>query len=285
MSEHGPQTPDAVSGTGAAGAASPGSGPAPAEPGAPENRPSMDRLAPLAANAWLRYDVIRRMIPQGVSDVLEVGCGMGAVGVRLAAQFNYLGLEPSPESFAVASRRIALGGRGEVRNVLADELDPAMQFDLVCAFEVLEHIEDDAGALESWARRIRPGGWLLLSVPAHQSRYAAHDVLAGHFRRYERADLAALLEKAGFSQVESREYGMPLGYLLEAARNAVGKRKLAAAPGASMEQRTGASARLLQPKGLLYGGVARYGTAPFRYLQRGFPGIGTGLVVRARLTA
>ena len=98
-------------------------------------------------------------------------------------------------------------------------------------------------------------------------------------------DLAALLEKAGFSQIESREYGMPLGYLLETARNAVGKRKLAAAPEASMEQRTGASARLLQPKGLLYGGVARYGTAPFRYLQRGFPRVGTGLVVRARLAA
>jgi SAM-dependent methyltransferase len=265
MTEQGPQTPGAASGT--------------------ERRPSMDQLAPLAANAWLRYDLIRRMIPSGVTDVLEIGCGMGAVGVRLAAQYDYLGLEPSPESFAVASQRIALGGRGEVRNMLTDGLEPAARFDLVCAFEVLEHIEDDAGALDSWAQRVRPGGWLLLSVPAHQSRYAAHDVLAGHFRRYEATDLAALLEKAGFSQIESREYGMPLGYLLETARNAVGKRKLAAAPEASMEQRTGASARLLQPKGLLYGGVARYGTAPFRYLQRGFPRVGTGLVVRARLAA
>lgn len=263
MSEQGARTRDAASG--------------------PAGHAPMDRIAPLAANAWLRYDLIRRMIPPGVTDVLEIGCGMGAVGVRLAERYDYLGLEPSTESFAVAAQRIAQGGRGEVRNASAEALDPAARFDLVCAFEVLEHIEDDVAALDSWARRVRPGGWLLLSVPAHQSRYAAHDVLAGHFRRYERDELAALLEKAGFTQVESREYGMPLGYLLETARNAVGKRKLAAAPEASMEQRTGASARLLQPRGLLYGAVARYGTAPFRYAQRGFPRVGTGLVVRARL--
>jgi SAM-dependent methyltransferase len=243
----------------------------------------MDQLAPLAPNAWLRYDLIHRMIPSGVQDVLEIGCGMGAVGVRLAARYRYLGLEPSEESFAVASERIARGGRGEVRNATAESLDPSERFDLVCAFEVLEHIEDDTAALESWAARVRPGGWLLLSVPAHQSRYSAHDELAGHFRRYEPADITALLEKTGFGQVELREYGMPLGYLLEIARNAVGKRRLAAEPQASMEQRTGASARLLQPRGALYGSVARFGTAPFRYVQRGFPRTGTGLVVRAKL--
>ena len=248
-----------------------------------EHAVPMDELAPLAPNAWLRYDLIRRMIQSGVQDVLEIGCGMGAVGVRLAAQYRYLGLEPDPESFAVASERVARGGRGEVRNAPAESLDPQERFDLVCAFEVLEHIEDDAGALESWARRVRPGGWLLLSVPAHQRRYGPHDEVAGHFRRYEPAGLAALLEKTGLEEVELREYGMPLGYLLETARNAVGRRRLAAAPQASMEQRTGASARLLQPRGALYGSVARFGTAPFRYLQRGFPHSGTGLVVRAKL--
>lgn len=248
-------------------------------------RTALDRLAPLAPNAWLRYDLVRRMIPPTVRDVLEIGCGMGAVGVRLAAQYDYLGLEPSPESFAVAEARIAGGGRGEVRNVLAEDLPADQRFDLVCAFEVLEHIEDDGGALESWASRVRPGGWLLLSVPAHQARFSAFDEIAGHFRRYEPAGLTALLEKTGFERVEVREYGMPLGFLLEAGRNVVGRRRLAAAPKASMEELTGASARLYQPRGSLYGGVARFGTAPFRYMQRGFPRNGTGLVARAQLPA
>lgn len=243
----------------------------------------MDRVAPLTPNAWLRYDLIRRMIPPTVEDVLEIGCGMGALGVRLSTRYRYLGLEPSSESFAVAAQRMAAGGRGEVRNVLAEALDPADRFDLVCAFEVLEHIEDDAGALDSWARRVRPGGWLLLSVPAHQKRFAAGDEIAGHFRRYEPAGLAALLEKTGFVQPEVREYGMPLGYFLETGRNLVGRRRLAAAPDASKADLTGASARLLQPRGALYGSVARFGTAPFRYMQRGFTERGTGLVARAKL--
>lgn len=244
----------------------------------------LDQLAPLTPNAWLRYDLIRRMIPSSVEDILEIGCGMGALGVRLSAQFNYLGLEPSSESFAVAEERMARGGgRGEVRNVLAEALPAEDRFDLVCAFEVLEHIEDDAGALQSWASRVRPGGWILLSVPAHQRRFSTGDEIAGHFRRYEPANIAALLEKVGFVQPQVREYGMPLGFLLEAGRNYVGKRRLAAAPGASKEELTGASARLLQPRGALYGSVARFGTAPFRYVQRGFPRAGTGLVVRAKL--
>jgi SAM-dependent methyltransferase len=243
----------------------------------------MDRVAPLTPNAWLRYDLIRRMIPPTVHDVLEIGCGVGALGVRLSWQYRYLGLEPSAESFAVADQRMAAGGRGEIRNALTDALDPAERFDLVCAFEVLEHIEDDAGALASWAQRVRPGGWLLLSVPAHQKRFSAADQLVGHFRRYEPEGLTALLEKTGFEQVKVREYGMPLGYCLEAGRNLVGRRRLAAAPQASKAELTGASARLLQPRGALYGSVARYGTAPFRYVQRGFPHRGTGLVARAKL--
>jgi len=162
---------------------------------------------------------------------------------------------------------------------------PKKAYDTVVCSNVLEHIEDDAGALEAWARRLRPGGWLLLSVPAHQSRYSAADELVGHYRRYDPEPMAALLRQAGFAEVELREYGMPLGYLLEAGRNAVGRKRLAAAPSASMEQRTGTSGRLLQPRSALQGTVTRWGTAPFRYVQRGFPRTGTGLVVRAQLPA
>jgi glycosyltransferase involved in cell wall biosynthesis len=244
--------------------------------------PSPDRIAPLTPNAWLRFDTVRRMLPGGVSDVLEIGCGQGAAGVRLASRYRYLGVEPDPSSYAVARGRLERLGRGEVRNTTVSALG-AERFDLVCAFEVLEHIEDDTAALAEWAGRLRPGGWLMLSVPAHQRRFGPADEMAGHFRRYDPPALAALLRAAGFDQVCVRQYGAPLGYALEAARNAIGRRRLARLAGASPAERTAASGRLLQPDGAAAGLLTRWGTAPFRLAQRALPDAGTGLVARARL--
>jgi SAM-dependent methyltransferase len=242
-----------------------------------------DAVAPLTPNGWLRFDVVRGMLPPGVTDVLEVGCGQGAVGFRLAQRFHYVGVEPDEASCAVARARLAHGGRGEARNTTVAGLGDE-RFDLVCAFEVLEHIEDDAAALAEWAARLRPGGWLLLSVPAYQSRYGAADELVGHFRRYDPPALAALLGAAGFADVEVRHYGVPLGYALEAGRNAIGRRRLARAAGSTVEERTAGSGRLWQPSGRARGTAIRLATAPFRAAQRAFPNTGTGLIARARLT-
>ena len=256
------------------------------QPSAPsaEPGPLAGAVAPLAPNAWLRYDAVSRMLPVGVRDVLEVGCGQGALGVRLAQRYQYLGLEPDPASWAVAQRRISAAGRGEVRNIPVEELGPE-QFDLVCAFEVLEHLEDDTAAVRRWTSRVRPGGWLMMSVPAHQGRYGPWDELVGHFRRYDPEGMTALLASCGLTDIEVRQYGFPLGYPLEAARNLIGRRRLAAAPTGSVAERTAASGRLLQPASRARGAATRYGTAPFRLLQRGFTGTGTGLVVRARFAA
>src|SRR5580700_5437077 len=87
-----------------------------------EQGPDVDVVAPLTPNASLRYDLVQRMLPAGVTDVLEVGCGQGAAGARLAQRFRYLGVEPDRESWEVARRRIAAVGRGEVRNVTVDAL-------------------------------------------------------------------------------------------------------------------------------------------------------------------
>jgi 2-polyprenyl-3-methyl-5-hydroxy-6-metoxy-1,4-benzoquinol methylase/glycosyltransferase involved in cell wall biosynthesis len=249
---------------------------------ASRSRVNVNAVAPLTPNAWLRYDVIRHLIPAGVTDVLEIGCGQGSLGARLARNYRYVGVEPDQTSCAVAQRRISAAGGGEVRNVAFDALGDE-QFDLVCAFEVLEHIEDDVTTLKEWASRLRPGGWLLFSVPAHQRRFAPADELAGHFRRYDPEPLAALLASRGFTDIAIRQYGFPLGYLLEAGRNQIARRRLAASAGQSLAERTAGSGRLLQPSSGTTGAVTRWGTAPFRVLQRAFPNTGTGLVALARL--
>ena len=119
-------------------------------------------------------------------------------------------------------------------------------FDAVCAFEVLEHIEDDAGALRAWRERLRPDGRLLMSVPLYQRRYAAADRFVGHFRRYDPEPLGELLRETGYADVRLMTFGFPLGHVLEKSRNLLAR---VAKPDESQEERTGASGRRFQPTG------------------------------------
>jgi SAM-dependent methyltransferase len=243
-------------------------------------------LPALSPNAWLRWDVVSRLLPglvQPGADVLEVGCGQGGFGVRLAQQYQYVGLEPDPISYDVARARLAAaGGRGEVRNGDLSALATGERFDLVCAFEVIEHIEDDQKALNDWAARLRPGGALLLSTPAYSSRFGAADQMVGHFRRYDPPTLHEQLAIAGLVDIELRQFGAPLGYLLEAGRNAVGRRRLSRLGASDMTTRSHGSGRLLQPTKRRTAAAAQYGTWPFRRLQRAFPHRGPGLIALGR---
>jgi SAM-dependent methyltransferase len=239
-------------------------------------------LPPLTFNAWLRHDVIWEMLREmgGVERVLEVGAGEGGMAPRLSSRFTYVGVELDERSSSRARDRLAKAGRGTVLHGDLSVLDPSAIFDVVCAFEVLEHIEDDRAALTEWRERLRPGGWLLLSVPARPRSFGPSDVLAGHYRRYEPAGLADLLREVGFTDVRVRMYGFPLGYVLEWGRNWIAKRR---GTEGSIAERTSSSGRHLQPSDGM-GWVTWSVTAPFRLLQRPWLGssLGTGLVARAR---
>jgi SAM-dependent methyltransferase len=81
-------------------------------------------------------------------------------------------------------------------------------FDLVCAFDIVEHVDDDNLALSELSRVCAPGGAFLLSVPLHPSRWTAFDEFVGHRRRYEPARLLAKLGEHGFAVESSAVYGM-----------------------------------------------------------------------------
>jgi SAM-dependent methyltransferase len=230
---------------------------------------------PLTLKGWLRFDVVARRLAglDGIESVLELGAGEGAVGVRLARRYRYVGVEPDERSSSKARRRLERTGAGKVVATL-----PGGTFDLVCAFEVLEHCEDDEGALRDWAARVRPGGRLLLSVPAFTRRFGPSDRKAGHFRRYERGQLASLLVGAGLEPESIELYGYPFGNLLEAVWNVAARLRVGTG---SSADRTAASGRYLQPPDRL-GWVTRALSAPGRIAQRGFPARGTGFVALAR---
>lgn len=82
------------------------------------------------------------------------------------------------------------------------------QFDLICAFDILEHIADDQGALDELARVAAPGAQLVLSVPLHAEAWTAFDAFVGHCRRYEPAAIEAKLAAHGFVIERSAIYGM-----------------------------------------------------------------------------
>ena len=236
---------------------------------------------PLSLNAWLRWDVVARMLGEldGVHSVLEVGPGLGGFAVRLARRYEYLGVDKDPTSLAAARARLQALGLGTVLLGEVAALEPKRRFDLVCAFEVLEHIDDDIGALREWASRLRNGGWLLLSVPAWQRRWGAHDHAAGHVRRYDREELASALGEAGLERVRLVTYGFPLGYLLQPAWDLLARRR----PERSLEERTSESGRWFQP-GEALAPLTRAVSFPFRLAQRPFAetDLGTGFVAVAR---
>jgi SAM-dependent methyltransferase len=235
---------------------------------------------PLSPRATLRWSVAGRLVDQlRPTSVLELGCGLGAVGVRLAKLARYTAAEPDERSWRTARDRIApLGGTVIHGDHTAVEGGP---FDVVCAFEVLEHIEDDAAALDQWLPLVRPGGHLLLSVPADPERFGPSDVLVGHYRRYTAEQLEERLARAGAVEVSVAHYGWPLGYLLDAVRDRLAARRIDAAA-LTAGERTHTSGRLFQPRTKVISTLIRAGVAPFVALQRARPGHGPGLVALAR---
>jgi SAM-dependent methyltransferase len=195
----------------------------------------------------------------GGGRLLEVGPGAGALLSDLAdLGFSCEALETSEAAF-----RLASGLNPGVRISRAPAVEWRGAFDAVVACEVLEHIEDDRAALEEWGGWLRPGGHLILSVPAHARRWSATDVWAGHFRRYERNDLRSLFERSGFTVVELECYGFPLSNLVEPLRAWSHRRAL---------RRRTDEERLGLPEATAQSGVARGLEARLWPLQASLPG-------------
>lgn len=240
---------------------------------------------PLAPGARLRWSVVRSQVRRlRPRSILELGCGGGGFGARLVGMTqSYTAVEPDETSWQLAHDRITPLG-GTVIHGDHTKAPEGQTYDLVCAFEVLEHLADDEAALADWLPLVRPGGHLLLSMPAGPERMGSWDAAVGHFRRYSPADISAKLVAAGGVDPYVRCYGWPIGYLLEGVRNRVAtKRGLAA--GSAMEERTASSARQLQPSKRLTGALVTLATAPFEVIQRTAPRSGIALIAQARRPA
>lgn len=132
--------------------------------------------------------------------ILEVGCGVGGIVSLLGRRECIFGIDVDPEVLAHARERFR--DRLECRFAVADlgrltaeelaELE-RQRFDTVLCINVLEHVRDDIGALQTLERLLVPGGTLALLVPAHLALYGPYDRVDGHWRRYDKAYLRTLL--------------------------------------------------------------------------------------------
>ncbi|MFZ2171919.1 MAG: class I SAM-dependent methyltransferase, partial [Methylococcaceae bacterium] len=125
---------------------------------------------------------------------LEIGCGTGG-NLSLLSKYGVLtGIELYDEAIEIASKRNICPIR---KGSLPDNLQLSDKFDLICMLDVLEHIEDDSGALNSLAPQLSSNGMLLITVPAYMFLWSAHDEIHHHQRRYTRKKLEDIIVKSG----------------------------------------------------------------------------------------
>lgn len=138
-------------------------------------------------------DLIRREahLPPD-AEILEIGCGTGH-NLAMLSDFGHVeGLELDDEARAISEKRL---GRRVMSSPLPELGEvPDRHYDLIGAFDVIEHIDDDRAALASIATKLKPGACFIMTVPAHQWMWSAHDTVNHHKRRYSRSGLKALIE-------------------------------------------------------------------------------------------
>jgi SAM-dependent methyltransferase len=142
--------------------------------------------------------------------VAEVGAGIGSVSALLLEQpiERLEAYEPSANMFPQLAARLAGEPRARPVNAFFGAEAPSQPFDSVAYINVLEHIGDDRGELGRAFAAIRPGGHLLVFVPALAWLYSDFDRRIGHARRYSRAGLVELARTAGFEVLRARYFDL-----------------------------------------------------------------------------
>ena len=125
--------------------------------------------------------------------ILEIGCGTGH-NLQMLAGFGHVdGLELDEEAAALSEKRL---GRKIMRSPLPELDQVPDNYDLIGAFDVIEHIDDDRAALAAIATKLKPAGKFMMTVPAHPWMWTAHDVANHHKRRYSKRALRSLIENS-----------------------------------------------------------------------------------------
>jgi 2-polyprenyl-3-methyl-5-hydroxy-6-metoxy-1,4-benzoquinol methylase len=154
---------------------------------------------------------LRRFVRPG-SRILDFGCGAGGLTAELARVYDVVGVDFSTPALEVAR------GRGlNVHLVNSSDALPT-GFDAVCAFDVIEHVDDDAAELKRLAAAVRPGGIVVVTVPAYRALWGHMDKVAGHRRRYRLRGLDRVVRAARLTRLHASYFNMWLFPAIAAGR-------------------------------------------------------------------
>lgn len=147
----------------------------------------------------LALGLLRRHLPSsGRPRILDLGCGTGVVSREISRWGTPVSLDMSDIALGFCRKRSLsslVRARGEALPF------GSAAFDAVIALDIFEHIEDHSAAFAEVARILKPGGALVLSVPAFESLWGPHDVALMHFRRYRKRLVLDMLESAGLEPI------------------------------------------------------------------------------------
>jgi SAM-dependent methyltransferase len=169
------------------------------------DRSAYERWWELEKHFWrigrrhILLELIEKHAPRGTNGgrrVLDIGGACSILSQELARFGEVTMVEPDAPTAMFAKEKFGLDVRvGHLPN----EMPVDGQFDIITLFDVIEHIEDDYAALSAVRELLRPGGLLVLTVPALMLLWSDFDVANHHFRRYEKAGFRAVVERSGFS--------------------------------------------------------------------------------------
>ncbi len=167
---------------------------------------------------WIqwRFRILEKLIAPHLNPavkILEIGCGNGIVMKQIEDHFKIIP-DGCDLNLQAMSEMMPVSGKVFLYDIFDLNPDLVGQYDMVLVLEVLEHIEDDLLFLNTAMQYLKPGGWMVAGVPAHQKLYSTYDHLVGHVRRYEKQQFGLLLRSAGLLDVKIPFWGLSMLPLL-----------------------------------------------------------------------
>jgi SAM-dependent methyltransferase len=183
----------------------------------PPEFPSVWYRADHLSHFWFCWRILafRKLLERQAIPVAEplrafdVGCGLGVVRQQIEGLTSWIVDGADLNEYALVNQ-LPSKGRTFLYDVRNERAELLGNYDIIMAFDVLEHLDDAAGFLKALYRHLKPGGWLVVNVPALMFLFSRYDSFQGHKRRYTRTNLRAKVEAAGFRSLEARYWGLSL---------------------------------------------------------------------------